>query len=95
MRPDYCPVAKEPCQAMCDPKCRLRKPPTDRELAAAYTNAQSQAPKHIGHIHGLRAVDVTSDVLRSVVEKAEYHGGSFEIQAGDAKWAVTVTKEQT
>jgi len=49
MRPDYCPVAKEPCQAMCDPKCRLRKPPTDRELAAAYTNAQSQAPKHLGH----------------------------------------------
>ena len=56
MRPDYCTVAKEPCQAMCDPKCRLRKPPTDRELAAAYTNAQSQAQKHIGHIHGLRAV---------------------------------------
>lgn len=56
MRPDYCPVAKEPCQAMCDPKCRLRKPPTDRELAAAYTNAQSQAQKHLGHIHGLRAV---------------------------------------
>lgn len=56
MRPDYCPVAKEPCQAMCDPKCRLRKPPTDRELAAAYTKAQSQAPKHLGHIHGLRAV---------------------------------------
>lgn len=28
----------------------------DRELAAAYTNAQSQAPRHLGHIHGLRAV---------------------------------------
>lgn len=27
---------------MCNPKCRLRKLPTDRELAAAYTNAQSQ-----------------------------------------------------
>lgn len=38
-------------------------------------------------------LDVTSDVLRAVVEKAEYHGGSFEIQAGDQKWTVTVTKE--
>ena len=65
MRPDYCPVAKEPCQAMCDEPCSAHRlkvesmptnPPTDREMAAAYTNAQSQAPKHLGHIHGLRAV---------------------------------------
>lgn len=34
--------------------------------------------------------DVTSDVLRSVIEKAEYHGGSFDIEAGDRKWVVTV-----
>jgi hypothetical protein len=38
--------------------------------------------------------DVTSDVLRSVIEKAEFHGGSFDIQAGDQNWIVTVTKEQ-
>lgn len=37
--------------------------------------------------------DVTSDVLRCVVEKAEYHGGTFDIQAGDEKWVVTVTKQ--
>lgn len=37
--------------------------------------------------------DVTSDVLRCVVEKAEFHGGSFDIQAGDQKWIVTVTKD--
>ena len=39
--------------------------------------------------------DVTSDVLRAVVEKAEFHGGAFEIEAGDKKWTVTVTQEQS
>jgi len=38
--------------------------------------------------------DVTSDVLRAIVEKAEYHGGSFEIEAGPKKWTVTVTAAQ-
>lgn len=37
--------------------------------------------------------DVTSDVLCSVIEKAEFHGGSFEIEGGGQKWTVTVTKE--
>ena len=37
--------------------------------------------------------DVTSDVLRAVIEKAEFHGGSFEIEGGNQKWTVTVTKE--
>ena len=37
--------------------------------------------------------DVTSDFLRAVIEKAEYHGGQFDIQAGNEKWIVTVTKE--
>lgn len=38
--------------------------------------------------------DVTSDVLRCVIEKAEFHGGKFEIEGGGQKWTVTVTKEQ-
>lgn len=38
-------------------------------------------------------LDVTSDVLRAVIEKAEYHGGSFQIEGGGQKWTVTVTKE--
>ncbi len=38
-------------------------------------------------------LDVTSDVLRSVIEKAYFHGGSFEIEGGGDKWTVTVTKE--
>ena len=37
--------------------------------------------------------DVTSDVLQAVIEKAEFHGGSFEIEGGGQKWTVTVTKE--
>ena len=35
--------------------------------------------------------DVTSDFLRCITEKAEYHGGSFEIEAGGRKWVVTVS----
>ena len=34
--------------------------------------------------------DVTSDVLRCIVEKAEFHGGTFEIKAADKSWTVTV-----
>lgn len=36
--------------------------------------------------------DVTSDVLRAVIEKADFHGGTFEIAGGELKWSVTVTK---
>jgi len=36
--------------------------------------------------------DVTSDVLRALIEKADFHGGAFEIEGGDEKWAVIVTK---
>ena len=39
--------------------------------------------------------DVTSDVLRAVVEKAQFHGGRFEIEGGGEMWAVTVTKQAT
>ena len=34
--------------------------------------------------------DITSDVLRAVVEKAAFHGGSFDIEGGGEKWTVTV-----
>lgn len=37
--------------------------------------------------------DVTSDVLCAVIEKADFHGGSFEIEGGGEKWTVTVKKE--
>jgi len=36
--------------------------------------------------------DVTSQVLGAVIEKAEFHGGSFEIEGAGQKWTVTVTK---
>jgi hypothetical protein len=36
--------------------------------------------------------DVTSDVLRAVIEKADFHGGSFDIEGGGRKWLVTVTE---
>ena len=34
--------------------------------------------------------DITSDVLRSVIEKAEYHGGIFDIEGGGKRFVVTV-----
>ncbi len=37
--------------------------------------------------------DITSDVLRAVIEKAEFHGGVFEIEGGGEKYTVTVKKE--
>lgn len=37
--------------------------------------------------------DVTSDVMKAIIDKAEYHGdGGFEIVAGDERWTVNVTK---
>ena len=38
-------------------------------------------------------VDMTNDFLRTLIEKADYHGGQFDIQAGNEKGIVTVTKE--
>ena len=34
--------------------------------------------------------DVTSEVLKAVIEKAEFHGGAFDIEGGGKKWTVTV-----
>lgn len=39
--------------------------------------------------------DVTSDVLAAVIEKAAYHGGTFEIEGGGKKWTVVVTETGT
>jgi hypothetical protein len=37
--------------------------------------------------------DITSQVLGAVIEKAEFHGGSFYIEGAGQKWTVTITKE--
>ena len=37
--------------------------------------------------------DVTSDFLRCVLEKALFHGGSFEIRGGGQLFTVTVTEQ--
>jgi hypothetical protein len=39
--------------------------------------------------------DITSDVLRAVIEKAEFHGGTFKIEGGGVKYTVTVKKESS
>lgn len=39
--------------------------------------------------------DVTSDVLKSVIEKAEFHGGEFDVAGGGLKWTITVEEHPT
>lgn len=34
--------------------------------------------------------DVTSQVLQAVIEKADFHGGTFVIEGGTRKWEVLV-----
>lgn len=34
--------------------------------------------------------DVTSQVLKALIDKAEFHGGTFEIEGAGKKWTVTV-----
>lgn len=34
--------------------------------------------------------DVTSDFMKSIIDKAEYHGGSFVIEGDARKWNVIV-----
>lgn len=37
--------------------------------------------------------DVTSDFMKCLIEKSEFHGGQFDIVSGEDKWVVTVTKQ--
>lgn len=37
--------------------------------------------------------DVTSDVLAALIDKARFHGGSFDIEGDGKKWLVTVAQE--
>lgn len=38
--------------------------------------------------------DITSDFMKCVIQKAEFHGGTFEIEGNGRKWEVVV-KEVT
>lgn len=38
--------------------------------------------------------DITSDFLRAIIEKSEFHGGAFDIEAGDKKWVVKVEQAE-
>lgn len=37
--------------------------------------------------------DVTSDVLKAVIDKATFHGGNFEIEGDGRRW-MCIVKEQ-
>lgn len=36
--------------------------------------------------------DITSDVLEAIIDKAEFHGGSFEVEGGGQKWTFAVAQ---
>lgn len=36
--------------------------------------------------------DVTSDVLKAIIDKAAFHGGTFDVECGVKKWTVTVVE---
>lgn len=36
--------------------------------------------------------DVTSDFMKALIDKADWHGGSFDIHGDGEIWDVTVTK---
>lgn len=38
--------------------------------------------------------DVTSDFMKALIDKAEYHGGEFDISGGGELWDVKVTKRE-
>jgi hypothetical protein len=38
--------------------------------------------------------DITNQVLRVIIEKADFHGGEFEVRGGDRLWTVTVKEEK-
>lgn len=38
--------------------------------------------------------DVTSDFMKALIDKAEHHGGEFNIGGGGERWNVTVTKQE-
>jgi hypothetical protein len=40
MRPDYCPIANEPCQSMCETPCSRRKMMHKKDQDRAYTAAK-------------------------------------------------------
>lgn len=46
-----------------------------------------------GNAFAGQKTDVTSDVLKAVIDKAAFHGGTFEIEGGGEKWTVEVKKE--
>ena len=53
---------------------------------------QGRVDKTGSHFVGNKK-DVTSDVLRAIIEKADYHGGEFEIEGSDgSKFNFKLTK---
>ena len=72
-RPDYCPVAQEPCQAMCalsDVRCKIRDTPpaaqrqplTDEEIMQTWEGVIKYAPGEVRLKDFARAIEAAHGI---------------------------------
>jgi len=67
-------------------RIRLAVTAINGRIIAGHENSKSDAITE-----GSRQ-DVTSDFMKALIDKAEYHGGAFDIAGGGDHWDVIVTK---
>lgn len=65
---------------------RLQMTALNGRIMAGHPNAQGNYITEGSH------QDVTSDFMKCLIEKSEFHKGEFDIVGGDEKWSVTVKK---
>ena len=107
-RPDYCPVAQEPCQCMCvlsDVRCKIRDAqPAGREdmavyksIADNYTAPQPQ-PCNIAEDGVCEALECPraddTALLRQALEALEYYRSAEDYQPTPASETIAALKER-
>lgn len=81
------------------PQKRFHATPEGTEMATRIATAALTGRIYMGRTNKAgnafagQKTDVTSDVLKAVIDKAAFHGGTFEIEGGGEKWTVEVKKE--
>lgn len=84
-RPDYCPVAQEPCQAMCvlsDVRCKIRDtPPAAQPAPVPLTKEQVRdLCKSAGY--GMTSMQARADFINGIRHAEAAHGIAAAPQKG-------------